>query len=38
MDARWRITMLGGLGLAQGDRVVSRFSTERTAGLLARLA
>src|SRR5437879_1616243 len=38
MDAPWRIEMLGGLRAVLGDRVVTRFRSHQTAGLLAYLA
>src|SRR5256885_3768591 len=38
MDSPWRIEMLGGLRAALGDRVVTRFRSHQTAGLLAYLA
>jgi predicted ATPase/DNA-binding SARP family transcriptional activator len=38
MDARWRIEFLGGLRARQGDRVITRFRTQKTAALLAYLA
>ncbi len=38
MDARCRIEMLGGLRVRQGERVITRFCTEKTAALLAYLA
>jgi predicted ATPase/DNA-binding SARP family transcriptional activator len=38
MDTPWRIELLGGLWATQGDRVVSRFRTQKTAALLAYLA
>lgn len=34
----WRITLLGGLSLIRGDRVLIRFRTQKTALLLAYLA
>src|SRR5262245_15317389 len=33
----WRIELLGGLSACQGDRVITRFRTRRTASLLAYL-
>src|SRR6266852_8489464 len=33
-----RIELLGGLRIAQGDRVITRFRTQKTAALLAYLA
>ncbi len=38
MDARCRIELLGGLRVLQGDRTISRFSTQKIASLLATLA
>jgi predicted ATPase/DNA-binding SARP family transcriptional activator len=38
MDARFRIEMLGRLGLRQGSREITRFRTQKTASLLACLA
>ncbi len=38
MDALWHIEMLGGLRARQGDRVITRFRTQKTASLLAYLA
>jgi hypothetical protein len=38
MSARWRIEVLGGLQAVPGDRVLTRFRTEKTAALLAFLA
>jgi predicted ATPase/class 3 adenylate cyclase len=38
MDVRWRIEMLGGLRAVQGDRVLTRFRTQKTGALLAYLA
>src|SRR2546427_7413254 len=38
MDGRWRIELLGELKAIQGDRVVTRFRTQKTAALLAYLA
>src|SRR4051794_4989719 len=38
MDALWRIEMLGGLRATQGERGVTRFRSQQTAGLLAYLA
>jgi predicted ATPase/DNA-binding SARP family transcriptional activator len=38
MDARWRITLLGGLSAQQGERVITRFRTQKTGALLAHLA
>jgi predicted ATPase/DNA-binding SARP family transcriptional activator len=38
MDVRWRIEMLGGLRAMQGDRVLTRFRTQKTGVLLAYLA
>src|SRR5207244_2945613 len=37
-DVRWRIELLGGLRATQGERVVARFSTQRTGALLAYMA
>jgi predicted ATPase/DNA-binding SARP family transcriptional activator/class 3 adenylate cyclase len=38
MDARWRIDLLGGLRAEGCDRVITRFRTQKTGGLLAYLA
>ncbi len=38
MNEPWRITLLGGLRAQQAERVVSRFSTQKTGALLAYLA
>ncbi len=38
MDALWHIQLLGRLRVRQEDRVVSRFRTQKTAGVLAYLA
>jgi DNA-binding SARP family transcriptional activator len=38
MAARWRIQLLGGLQVQQGDRVITRFSGSKAAALLAYLA
>jgi DNA-binding SARP family transcriptional activator len=38
MTARWRIDLLGELRASQGDRVITRFRTRKTAALLAYLA
>src|SRR5712692_9853562 len=38
METRWRIELLGGLRAIQGDRVISRFRSQKTGGLLAYLA
>src|SRR5213592_4133891 len=38
MDTLWLIEMLGWLRAVQGDRVVSRFRTQKTGALLAYLA
>jgi predicted ATPase/DNA-binding SARP family transcriptional activator len=38
MDTPWRIEMLGGLRAVQGDRVMTRFRTQKTGLLLAYLA
>jgi DNA-binding SARP family transcriptional activator len=38
MDARWRIELLGRLRAVQGDRVLTRFRTQKTGALLAYLA
>jgi predicted ATPase/DNA-binding SARP family transcriptional activator len=38
MDARCRIQLLGGLRVQQGDRVITRFRTQKTGALLAHLA
>lgn len=38
METLWRIEMLGGLRLARGEAVITRFRTRQTAGLLAYLA
>src|SRR5262249_6887798 len=37
MDVRCNIELFGGLRVLQGDRVVTRFRTQKTAGLLAYL-
>src|ERR1051326_3118100 len=38
MDTRCRIELFGGLRLQQGDRLITRFRSQRTAALLAYLA
>ena len=38
MDARLRIELFGGLRVQQGERVITRFRTQKTASLLACLA
>ncbi len=38
MDARCRIEMLGGLRAVQGDRVITRFRSQKTGSLLGYLA
>jgi DNA-binding SARP family transcriptional activator len=38
MGVQWRIEMLGGLRAARGDRVLTRFRTQKTGALLAHLA
>jgi DNA-binding SARP family transcriptional activator len=38
MDVWWRIELLGGLQAVRGDRVVTRFRTQKTGILLAYLA
>ncbi len=38
MDARWRITLFGGLSAQQNERVITRFRTQKTGALLAYLA
>jgi hypothetical protein len=38
MDARWRIDLLGGLRAEGCDRVITRFRTQKTGGVLAYLA
>ena len=38
MDARCRIEMLGRLRVQQGERVITRFSTQKTGALLGYLA
>src|SRR5688500_7177385 len=38
MDTQWHIELLGGLRASQGDIIVSRFRTQKTAALLAFLA
>lgn len=38
MTESWYIRLLGGLSAAQGEQVISRFSTQKTGGLLAYLA
>ena len=35
---RWRIELLGGLRVARGERVITRFRTQKTAALLSFLA
>src|SRR5215213_2657018 len=37
MDVRWRIELLGGLRAVQGDHVLTRFRTQKTAALVAYL-
>ena len=37
-SAPWRIELFGGLRACQGDHTITRFSTQKTASLLARLA
>ena len=37
MDAQWRIELFGGLRVQGGDRVISRFPTQKTGALLAYL-
>jgi predicted ATPase/DNA-binding SARP family transcriptional activator len=37
-SVRWRIELLGALSAARGDRAISRFPTQKVAGLLAFLA
>src|SRR5437868_13888500 len=34
----WRITLLGGLSVGRGGRVITRFNTQKTGALLAYLA
>lgn len=38
MDARCHIELLGGLRVQQGERIITRFRTQKAAGLLAYLA
>jgi predicted ATPase/DNA-binding SARP family transcriptional activator len=38
MDVRWRIEMLGGLRVVMGDRIITRFRTQKTGALIAYLA
>ena len=38
MDTQWRIELFGGLRVLQGERVMTHFRTQKTAGLLAYLA
>src|SRR6476660_3446899 len=38
LDARWRIELFGGLRAQQGEQVLTRFRTQKTALLLAYLA
>jgi predicted ATPase/DNA-binding SARP family transcriptional activator len=38
MKAPWQIELLGGLRVTQGDRVLTRFRTQKTGALLAYLA
>src|SRR5689334_13151428 len=38
MERPWRIELLGDLRVVQGERVVTRFNTQKTAALLAYLA
>jgi len=38
MEYRWRIELFGSLAVRQGERVLTRFKTQKTAVLLARLA
>src|SRR5690242_12215282 len=38
MNEPWRIQLLGGLRLSQGERTITRFRTQKTAVLLAYLA
>src|SRR5438876_10347187 len=38
MDARCRIELFGGLRITQGERVITRFRTQKAASLLAYLA
>lgn len=38
MQEPWRIRLLGGLQVCQGDRILTRFRTQRTGALLAYLA
>jgi DNA-binding SARP family transcriptional activator len=38
MGVQWRIEMLGGLRAARGNRVLTRFRTQKTGALLAHLA
>ena len=38
MNDLWTITLLGGLRATQGERVITRFRSQRTAALLTYLA
>jgi len=38
MTALWRVEMLGGLRVRRSEQVLTRFRTQKTAGLLAYLA
>lgn len=38
MDARCRIELFGELRVVQGERIITRFNTQKTASLLAYLA
>src|ERR1051326_6610956 len=38
MEARCHVELLGGLQVRQSDRVIARFSTQKTGALLAYLA
>src|SRR5437764_15440392 len=38
LDARWRIELFGGLRAQQGEQVLTRFRTQKTALLLTYLA
>ena len=38
MESAWRIDLFGGLSATHGERVVTRFRTQKTAALLAYLA
>src|SRR5919108_2952666 len=38
MNEPWRVTLLGGLRAQQGERVITRFKTQKVAALFAYLA